>query len=126
MTTASDGKRRTGDVARLTARLDHMREAALEQAAEAVAQTAADVAGHARRSLRRSPGGLPRLADRMEIEAEGPARRVTARHPAAVYVEYGTRHRAAHPFLQPAADAARAPFRERMMTRVRRLLRGGS
>lgn len=65
---------------------------------ESGAKRAAPVkTGNLRRSLHTTPLGLARAAVGTDVEY-------------APYVEYGTRHMAARPYLTPAVEAARAPF----------------
>lgn len=45
---------------------------------------------------------------------------ITVNAPYAVYVEYGTRHRAANPFFKPAIEAANRQFKPKFRTMFKR------
>lgn len=45
---------------------------------------------------------------------------ITVNAPYAVYVEYGTRHRAANPFFKPAVEAANRQFKPKFRTIFKR------
>lgn len=119
----SKGRRAVSGADRLNRRLHWLQRQAGERAAHAVGKTAEEVRGKAREALRRAPGNLPRLAETVEVADEGADRAVIVRHPAAPYVELGTRHMPPRPFLQPAADAARGSLRRRIGDMIARLLR---
>jgi HK97 gp10 family phage protein len=108
----------------LIRRLDWLRRSAVAQTSGAVAATAEDIRREAQETLRKATGGLPRLADEIAVEGEGAERAVIVCHPAAPFVEFGTRRLPPLPFLQPAADRARGSFRRRMEAVIARFLRG--
>lgn len=101
----------TGDLTKRMRRGERRTNAAVQSTAKAIvkgAQTHVPVdTGHLRGSIK---------ADKLE----GDQALVTVdtrddRHPSyAAYVEYGTRHMAAQPFLIPAAEAEREPFRRKI------------
>lgn len=121
--------RRRGNVTGLdglTRRLLRLRRAGEEALPEAVAETAGEVRGLAQGALRRAPGRLPRIADKVDVAGEGAERGVVVRHPAAPFVEFGTRYLPAHPFLQRAADSAQSELRRRIMRLIGRMMRDRS
>lgn len=122
MTARHDG---TKLMERLARRLARLRAEAEDGMGRAVAETAEEIAGHARGTLARAPGGLPRLAGHLETAGEDLRHAVVVRHPAAPHVEFGTRRLPPRPFLQPAATAGRISFRKRIKILVNRLVRGG-
>ncbi len=95
----------TGNFAQVNAALAAVAlrvEAAGEPVEEAGAEIVAQLA----------QANAPRLTGKLatSVDEESGLVVVTAEYGA--YVEYGTRHTAAQPFLRPAKDQAEAPFRQ--------------
>ena len=81
----------------------------------AVAATAKDVVAAAKARAPVDTGHLKASIARERVDEHAVAVTVDTRdesHPSyAAFVEYGTRHMAAQPFLRPAVEAAREPFK---------------
>jgi HK97 gp10 family phage protein len=125
----------------LRGRLATLPVAALAQVATALEEIGAEVVAEARRSLAAdgptqpdpgkrpasAPGGPPddptgRLAASLGVVADPAAAHVTvaASTPYAIFLEYGTRHMAARPFLRPAVEAHGEAARSRLAEALRR------
>jgi HK97 gp10 family phage protein len=62
------------------------------------------------------------LRDSIGVTASGPEAAVTAAAPYAAFVEYGTSRAPQHPFMTPAADAARQTLPEIVAARLNTVL----
>lgn len=83
--------------------LQAVAEAEKEAARELVKKAAGDVQGAAMRIVPVKTGNLKRSI-MVDIAPGGMSAKVTANADYAPYVEYGTRYKAARPFMQPAAQ----------------------
>ncbi|MFP3945018.1 MAG: hypothetical protein ACLFWF_14065 [Alphaproteobacteria bacterium] len=119
----SGQKRSVRGADRLVRRLEWLRGGAEDRVPGALGETAEEVSEAAQAELRLMPGDLPHLAGTVDMEGEGRERAVVVRHPAAPFIELGTRHMPPRPFLQRAADRARTSLRKRIGEALVRLLR---
>lgn len=109
------GVKGIGEIKVVSNRLPELRKKAPELAKRIVSKTAFDIEAHAK-TIVPVDTGLLRMSIFTRFHHDGFVAEVGPSTHYAIYVEYGTKHMAARPYLRPAVDKVRPGFESAIKT----------